>query len=52
MRLTSKAIMEFQDLHEKHFGNRPTEDEAERDMTMLIRLVLHSQMIQKRRIKL
>jgi hypothetical protein len=38
-RLSEQAIKDFQDLHERKFSKRPSIEEAERDLTMLMRIV-------------
>lgn len=43
-RLSESAVSEFQDLHESKFGIRPTYDEAQRDLLMLMKLIATTQM--------
>jgi hypothetical protein len=38
--LSDEAIREFQDLHEQKFGSKPTSEEAERDLVLLMRIVI------------
>ncbi len=45
--LSEQAIKDFQDLHERKFGKKLTVEEAERDFTLLLRIV---ELINKTRI--
>lgn len=39
MKLSDEAIQEFQALHEKRFGFRPSREQAEHDLLLLMKVV-------------
>ena len=43
MILSPQAIEEFQDLHQLKFGYRPSREQAECDLLMLMEIIMHTQ---------